>query len=238
MYKIYFKRIPQYVIIVLLLLLSGCFLEMSKPPSTELFFDSFDELYNFMTSGNVKILEPDLTEAEILEKHQDIIESELILLYYRNYIYVDLEDDSIVDRCYEIYMHKDDVASDDIQGLPFLSFIYQTEFEGLKGIVFDISPVKESKRELINNAEYASELNPSVIKNVLQYDKHIKGYEPKKFVESMNDDVDIYSTYVKDIKLVVYFFYEELYDRSSINFEYETKIMDYVINNLKILEIS
>lgn len=238
MYKIYFKRIPQFLIIVLLFILSGCFFEMSTPPSTELFFDSFDELYDFMTSGNVKILEPDLTEAEILEKHQDIIESELILLYYRNYIYVDLEDDSIVDRCYEIYIHMDDVPANDIQGLPFLSFIYQTDFEGLKGIVINISPVKESKKELINNADYVRELNPSAIKKVLYYDKHIKGYEPKKFVESMNDEVDIYLTNVKGISLEVYFFYEEFYNRSSINFDYETKIMDYVINNLKILEFS
>ena len=223
-----------FLIIVLLVSLVGC-IKVDKEPATELFFDSYNELEEFINGNNIKILEPNLTETEIFSKYKDIAHTDGILRYYRNYIYADLEDASITDKCYQINTRRDNDVAEEIQGLPWLTFMYKTNIEGLKGIVLELSPVSETKKEYINNVSYPA-IKEAIIQLRLSLNKHLKGYEPKKFVSAINEDVDTYYSFINETGPMVYFLYEKGFDRNN-NKEYETKIMDFIVNNLKILQV-
>ncbi len=241
------KKISIILIAFLLFGLSSC--KLGAPsPATEFYFDTFAELDMFLNS--IPILEPDLSEDQIIEKYTGYNEkNRKILAYYRHYVYADLIDahERVIDVNYKLIIHDDGVKPQDIKGMQTLKFIYKIDDEHLKGIVLTIEPVSE-KRIDFENYEFI-EMDSSNITRIHR-DRAAKGYPPKAFVENLGID-----SYVENRKIIrptyeiryaknetvfakqnirISFFYNIDYIRTSNDLDFEAVIINYVKQNMSI----
>lgn len=198
-----------------------------------MYFNSFSELNKYLESDKVKILELYLTEEQIAEKYPELKGKSSFSKYYKNYIYVDLEDNNIINKCYRLHMAESDIDPNNVEGLPDLNFIYKTNIPGLKAIVLDISPASEEVVENANEKVTFTEVNKSSYPLNLYKRKAVKGFEPKEFVKDLSDsNLDLY--YTTRAGMTIYFAYESGHSRNT---EYESEILDFIKENIKVIEI-
>ncbi len=242
------KKIYLIYIFLFLMILSSCG-ENGTTPTTEFFFSEYNEF--IATLNNIRILEPELTENQIILKYPDYNEENgKIFIYYRHYIYADIlnADEKITNVNYKIEVQEDHVRIDDINGAQVLRFIYQIEDENLKGIVLSFEPVSENH---IEDSNYEFVEIESSIATVIFRDKAVPGYEPSSFIEDLNID-----SYIEDGNIIhpsyevryainestlskqnirISYFYKSNYARIESDFLFEQKIITYINQHLNLL---
>jgi len=244
------KTIVFILILISVSLLTSCGGEETEPV-TELYFDTLIELGNYLTSDNVKIIDPNLTEEQVIEKYEFDMQNLTgdMMKYFRNYVYSDIVslNTHITDSCYKMEMSENNVPKNNIQGLPQLIFFYEvSDISGLKGIVIEILPI--STQNLPSELNQPFTLVSDYISHTrFDWGKSIQGYEPKSFV--INIDL---SPTVENGKIVnhgydvvfsnglydVYYIYEIGYERTQVNTEFENTINSLFQEHTILVEIN
>jgi hypothetical protein len=182
------KRLLSLVIIFsFLLCLYGC-PNGAVLPRTYVYFDTYEEIKNHITSGYIKPIRPDLTEEEYQEK----CESDEFRdhgFHYRNYILSDIleADEKINDGCYMIYIQGfTNVSPYEISRTYPLCFIYDVDGDGVYQILLVISPVSKSDLEEIEKFEWKEISSRSGGIDYYSSSKNSRisiapGFEPKDF---------------------------------------------------------
>jgi len=231
----------------MVILLSSC-VQSSPSPTTEFYFDTFDELDTFLR--NVSILDQELTEVEIKSRYPDYNEDNgKILPFYRQYVYVDLisAHEKIVDANYKMIIYEDNIHVNEIAGAQTLQFIYKVEDDYLKAIVLTIEPVSENRMDY---SSYVFSETDSSLRTIVNRNSAVKGYEQKDFVENLGVDsyiengkiirptyeirYAINETNVLTQNLKISFFYSIDYERVSNNLNFEGQIISYISENMNI----
>ncbi len=231
----------------MLVILTSCV--WGTEPTTEFFFSSYSEFQSAI--NNIKILEPELTENQIIDKYPEYNEENgKILSFYRHYVYSDIlnADEKITKVNYKIEVQYDNVNIDNINGAQVLRFIYQIEDENLKGIVLSFKPVSESH---IEDSNYEFIEVKSSIRTVVFRDKSAPGYEPSSFI--INLDIDSYiedgcvidpsyeiryainESFLSKQNIRISFFYKSNYIRIESDLSFEQQIITYINQHLNLL---
>ncbi|HHU79816.1 MAG: hypothetical protein ACOX40_04145 [Bacilli bacterium] len=239
------KRLLSLVIIFsFLLCLYGC-PNGAVLPRTYVYFDTYEEIKNHITSGYIKPIRPDLTEEEYQEK----CESDEFRdhgFHYRNYILSDIleADEKINDGCYMIYIHGfTNVSPYEISRTYRLTFIYDVDGEGLYQIILEILPVSKSVLEEIDKFEW-KEISARSGIDYYSSSKNSRisiapGFEPKEFVKTRNDSmiVKCISYQLNNIYLTFNYHINGKEENFQNDVDFENKIKDYILENLEVVSI-
>lgn len=129
----------------------------STIPCTYVYFDSYQELYEHISSGYMRPLRPELSEEEYEEL---VVKGELknYGLHYRNYVSADIArfDPKINYECYLLFnKNGNDASPYDINGNQDLIYLYQIKSgEGLYLIALETKPWSKTMVQELDTIEW------------------------------------------------------------------------------------